>query len=53
MFAGFVTRRGRGTLTEDDRLAAEGWLRATLWVEGGEVGPLRDAWHGWDEDLTV
>jgi uncharacterized protein len=46
-FGGFVASAGRGTLTEDDRQAAEAWLRETPWVEGGEVGLLRDAWHGW------
>lgn len=45
-FWGFVTRFGSGTLTEEDRRAAKTWLNETSWTEGGEVGPLQDAWHG-------
>ncbi len=44
---GFIAKDGRGTLTEADRAAAEGWLKEASWVEGFQVGPLRDAWHGW------
>lgn len=44
---GFVVKDGRGTLTEADRAAAEAWLKEAAWVEGFQVGSLKDAWHGW------
>jgi len=45
--SGFVARFHRGTLTGDDRLIVGAWIRETSWVEGGEIGLLRDAWYDW------
>ncbi len=44
---GFVVKDGRGTLTEEDRTATDAWLKETAWVDGFQVGLLKDAWHGW------
>lgn len=44
---GFVTKEGRGSLTEADRLAAEKWLADQEWVAEFHVEQLKDAWHGW------
>jgi uncharacterized protein len=44
---GFVTRMGRGSATEDDRAALGAFLAGDDAVVRHEVGPLRDAWHGW------
>jgi uncharacterized protein YggL (DUF469 family) len=43
---GFVTRFGRGTLTEEDRSSAKAWLSTSRWVESFHVSALVDAWHG-------
>jgi hypothetical protein len=42
-FNGFVSRSDRGSLTEEDHQIAETWLKETLWVKEGTVGPLQDA----------
>lgn len=47
-FGGFVTRKGRGSATEDDRTALAAFLDGEDAVVRHEVGPLRDAWYGWD-----
>lgn len=47
----FVTSaKRRGSATEGNRRAVGEWLAAHPLVEKYEVGPLRDAWHGWDDD---
>jgi len=46
---GFVTKRGRGTLTEEHRTIVKEWLESHPEIKEFETGPLRDAWHGWDE----
>ncbi len=45
---GFVTRMGRGSATEDDRIALTAFLAGEDAVVRHEVGVLRDAWYGWD-----
>jgi hypothetical protein len=45
---GFVTRIGRGSATEDDRAALAAFFTGDDAVVRHEVGPLRDAWFGWD-----
>lgn len=46
-FAGFVTRIGRGSATEDDRTALAAFLAGEDAIVRHEVGVLRDAWYGW------
>lgn len=46
---GFVTAV-RGSATEAHRLAVETWLGARAEVSALKVGPLVDAWHGWERD---
>jgi uncharacterized protein YggL (DUF469 family) len=46
---GFVTAV-RGSATEAHRLAVETWLGARAEVASLKVGPLVDAWHGWERD---
>lgn len=40
----FVSRLGRGTVTEEDREAVWAFLKADPRVSGVEMGPLMDAW---------
>lgn len=47
-FGGFVTRSGRGSATDDDRLSLSAFLAADPATVGHEVGDLRDVWYGWD-----
>lgn len=46
---GLVTRMGRGSATEDDRVALVVFLAGDDAVVRHEVGVLRDAWYGWTE----
>lgn len=46
--AGFVTRTGRGSATDDDRISLSAFLESDPALVGYEVSNLRDAWHGWD-----
>jgi uncharacterized protein YggL (DUF469 family) len=41
----FVTRKGRGSVTEEHRQAIERWLAACPEVNAVRIGPLVDAWH--------
>lgn len=43
---GYITRRGRGSATEEDRDAVSAWLNLHPAVEQVVVGPLEDAWYG-------
>jgi hypothetical protein len=44
-FSVFVTRRGRGSVTEEHRHAIERWLAARPEVNAVRIGPLVDAWY--------
>lgn len=44
---GFVSCYARGSATELDREAIRRWIAEQPEIVGHEVGPLRDAWHGW------
>jgi len=46
----FVTHIGRGTITEQQRQAVIDWLEQRPNVTNITVGPLRDAWYGWDDE---
>ena len=41
----FVTREGRGSVTEEHRHAIERWLAARPEVKTVQIGPLIDAWY--------
>jgi len=41
----FVTREGRGSVTEAHRQATERWLAARPEVNAVQIGPLVDAWY--------
>ena len=41
--------QSRVSATNAQREAVKGWLSHQSAVTLGEVGPLRDAWYGWDE----
>ena len=41
----FVTREGRGSVTEEHRQAIETWLAARPEVHTVQIGPLVDAWY--------
>jgi len=41
----FVTREGRGSVTEAHRQAIERWLAARPEVNAVQIGPLVDAWY--------
>jgi len=41
----FVTRQGRGSVTEEHRQAIETWLAAQPGVNAVQIGPLVDAWY--------
>jgi len=41
----FVTREGRGSVTEEHRQAIETWLAARLEINAMQIGPLVDAWY--------
>ncbi len=43
--SGFITRAGRGSATDDDRVAVAAVLQADATVVRYEVGELRDAWY--------
>ncbi|MEO8006890.1 MAG: YggL family protein [Betaproteobacteria bacterium] len=45
---GFVTAV-HGSATEAHRQAVETWLGARTEVSSVKIGPLVDAWHGWDQ----
>lgn len=47
-FEGFVARLGRGSATDDDRVALDAFLDSAAAVARHEVFGLRDAWYGWD-----
>src|SRR5690554_5500260 len=47
-FDGFVVKGYRQSASEEDRAAARKWLTGEPWISSSKVGPLRDAWHGWD-----
>lgn len=42
---GFITRLGRGSVTEVDRAMTLSWLEARPEIETARVGPLVDAWY--------
>jgi len=42
---GFITCRGRGSVTEADRAIILSWLVARPEVEAARVGPLIDTWY--------
>ena len=44
-----VSAKSRGSATNGQREAVKRWLSHQSAVTLGEVGPLRDAWYGWDE----
>lgn len=44
-----VSAKRRGSATEEQRIAVSEWLAKNPRVAAFNVGPLRDAWHGWDE----
>lgn len=46
--AGFVTTSGRGSLDHSDRELADNWAKSTDFVSAVEIGPLLDAWYGWE-----
>ena len=46
---GFVTKRGRGTLTEEHRTIVKDWFASRQEVKEFEAKSLVDAWHGWDD----
>ena len=41
----FVTRDGRGSVTEEHRQTIERWLAARSEVNAVQIGPLVDAWY--------
>ena len=41
---GFITRLGRGSVTEADRAMILSWLVAQPEIEAARVGPLVDSW---------
>ena len=41
----FVTRAGRGSVTEEHRQAIETWLASRPEVNAVQIGPLVDAWY--------
>jgi uncharacterized protein len=43
-----VTKAGRGSPTEEDRIAVHAWLAAQPEVRSYAVGQFVDAWHGPD-----
>lgn len=45
-----VSAKSRRSVTDEQREAVKRWLSHTSEVTTAEVGPLRDAWHGWDEN---
>lgn len=44
--SGFIVPFGRGSATEEDREAVQGWLQARPEIQAARVGPLIDAWYG-------
>jgi uncharacterized protein YggL (DUF469 family) len=44
-----VSAQSRGSATNGQREAVKGWLSQQSVVTLTEVGPLRDAWYGWEE----
>lgn len=47
---GFVIQLGRGSVTEIEQEQIRAWLEARGTITNIEIGPLRDAWYGWDKD---
>jgi len=45
---GFITALGRGTMTRSHQQTIRDWLENRGTVKNIEVGPLIDAWHGWN-----
>src|SRR5262245_58650657 len=43
---GAVTRTGRGSPSEEDKMFIHDYLSADARVQAVTIGPLRDAWHG-------
>ena len=43
---GIVIAASRSSATEEQRAAVEAWLSAQDGIDGHQVGPLMDAWHG-------
>jgi uncharacterized protein YggL (DUF469 family) len=43
-----VSARKRNSATDEQREKVGAWLSHRPEVTASEVGPLRDAWHGWD-----
>ena len=41
----FVTREGRGSVTEEHRQAIETWLVVCPEINTAQIGPLVDAWY--------
>lgn len=42
-----VSARERASASDEQRERVRAWLRGRPEVTASEVGPLRDAWHGW------
>ncbi len=47
--SGIVSAWSRGSPTEEDRHAIQGWLQQRTDVAASIVGPFIDGWYGWDE----
>jgi uncharacterized protein YggL (DUF469 family) len=45
MDVGYIARAGRGSVSDDDRIAVEAWLRSRPEFESVLVGQLQDAWY--------
>lgn len=43
--SGYIARAGRGSVSNDDRIAVEAWLCSRSEFESVEVGQLQDAWY--------
>ncbi len=43
-----VSAKHRSSATDEQREKVGAWLSHRPEVTASEVGPLRDAWHGWD-----
>ncbi|MGC4083001.1 MAG: 50S ribosome-binding protein YggL [Vicinamibacterales bacterium] len=43
-----VSARRRGSVTDAQRRAVGDWLSKTSRITAFNVGPLRDAWYGWE-----
>jgi uncharacterized protein YggL (DUF469 family) len=46
-----AANRHRGSAAERHREAVRNWLEGNRKITGFWIGELRDAWHGWPEEL--